>query len=120
MAQIHRGDVVLVNFPFIQDPTQSKTRPALVIQNDVGNRYSLNTIVLSISSVIPQKRYPTHYKIAANTKLGKKAGLDKDSVVQAENILTLPKALITRKLGSLPASAMDKIDGIIKVSLALK
>jgi len=47
MIPIYRGDVVLVNFPFVQDFSKSKKRPALVIQNDVGNRFSSNTIVLS-------------------------------------------------------------------------
>lgn len=121
MIAIHRGDVVLVNFPFIQDFSKSKKRPALVIQqNDVGNRFSSNTIVLAISSKLPSRIYPIHYKIIANTPIGKDAGLTKDSIVQAEIILTIPQTLISKKLGSLPSTAMDQIEKRIKVSLALK
>ncbi|MDZ7289488.1 MAG: type II toxin-antitoxin system PemK/MazF family toxin [candidate division KSB1 bacterium] len=83
MNSIKRGDVILVNFPFIQDLSKNKERPALVIQNDVGNRFSSNTIVLSISSTVPSKDYPTHYKIKANSTVGQKAGLDKDSIASA-------------------------------------
>jgi mRNA interferase MazF len=120
MASINRGDVVLVDFFFIQDMSKSKRRPALVIQNDVGNRFSSNTIILSISTTIPAKNYPTHYKIRASSTIGQKAGLNQDSIVQAETIMTIPQSLIAKKLGSLPANAMQEIEKRIKVSLALK
>ena len=94
MVPIQRGDVVVVDLPFIQDFTKSKPRPVLVIQNNTGNHFSQNTIVLAISSQPPAKNYPIHYKIAADSPIGKAAGLDKDSVVQAEVILTIPQSLI--------------------------
>ncbi|MFQ5825208.1 MAG: type II toxin-antitoxin system PemK/MazF family toxin [bacterium] len=120
MIPIHRGDIVLVNLPFIQDLSKSKARPALVVQNDIGNRFSSNTIVLSITSMVPSKTYPTHYKIKAESRIGKNAGITKDSIVQAETILTIPQSLIAKKLGSLPQTAMDEIEKRIKISLALK
>jgi len=120
MIPIYRGDVVLVNFPFVQDFSKGKKRPALVIQNDVGNRFSSNTIVLSISSKVPSKIYPTHYRIEANTPTARSAGLTKNSIVQAEIILTIPQALISKKLGSLPQTTMDEIERRIKISLSLK
>lgn len=119
MAPIKRGDVVLVDLPFIQDFTQSKTRPALVVQNDTGNHFSANTIVMAISSQPPAKEYPVHYRIVANSPIGKAAGLDKDSVVEAEIILTIPQSLISRKLGALSESVMREIEKRIKASLAL-
>jgi mRNA interferase MazF len=120
MDRSRRGEVVLVKFPFIQDFSKSKERPALVIQNDIGNRFSSNTIVLSISSTVPLRDYPTHYRIKVNSTVGQKAGLEKDSIVQAETILTISQSLIVRKLGILPASVMREIEKRIKVSLALK
>jgi mRNA interferase MazF len=120
MATIKRGDVILVDLPFIQDLSKSKLRPALVIQNNIGNRFSSNTIVLPISTTIPSKSYPTHYKIMASSTFGKKAGLNQDSIVQAETIMTIPQSLVKQKLGSLPLAAMLEIEKRVKVSLALK
>jgi mRNA interferase MazF len=120
MIAINRGDVVLVKLPFIDDRSQDKLRPVLVVQNDVGNRFSPNTIVLSITSTIRDKVYPTQHKIKAKSQTGKSAGLTKDSVVQAEMILTIPKSSIDNKLGSLPPTTMDEIDKRLRVSLALK
>ncbi len=64
----YRGDVVLVSLPFVTDPTRSKVRPAVILQNDVGNRFSPNLIVAAISSQLPRREYPTnlkkHYSIA--------------------------------------------------------
>ncbi|GEM_PF-6227599 len=56
---------------------------------------------MAISSQPPAKEYPVHYRIVANSPIGKAAGLDKDSVVEAEIILTIPQSLISRKLGAL-------------------
>lgn len=120
MVPIRRGDIVLVRLPFVQDPSKSKTRPALVIQNDIGNRFSANTIVLPISTTIPSKSYPTHYRIKAASAIGKKAGLDKDSIIQGETILTIPQTLINKKLGKLPASAMLHVERCIKISLGMR
>jgi len=79
-----RGDVILVPFPFITDFSQSKPRPALVVQNDVGNRYSPNLIVAAISSKVPDKGYPINHRLRAGT-----ARQDRDSVVLTSVILTI-------------------------------
>lgn len=119
MVPIQRGDVVLADLPFVQDFTQTKKRPVLVVQNNVGNRFSSNTIVLAISSQPPAKDYPFHFRIPADSDIGKAAGLIQDSVVQAEIILTIPQALISKKLGILSEPVMHEIEKCIKVSLAL-
>jgi len=118
MILVQRGDVVLAELPFIQDFSQSKRRPVLVIQNNIGNRFSTNTIVLAISSQSPAKEYPTHYRIIADSAIGQAAGLTKDSIIQAEIILTIPQSLIVTKLGTLPEFSMREIEKRIKVSLA--
>jgi mRNA interferase MazF len=114
-----RGDVLLVPFPFITDFTQSKLRPVLVLQNDVGNRVSSNLIVAAISSQIPNKRYPTSYVIRADTPDAHSAGLDYDSVVLTSVILTIPKASVVRRLGRLTPAAMQAVDECLRISLSL-
>lgn len=109
-----RGDVVLVPLPFITDLSQSKPRPALVIQNDVGNRFSPNLIVAAISSRVPDRVYPTNHHLRAGT-----AGLDRDSVVLASVILTIPKSSVLRLLGHLDEATMQAVDACLRVSLAL-
>lgn len=114
--QFFRGDIVLFKFRLITDYTRHKERPALVIQNDIGNRYSRNVIVASISTKVPKKRYPTHLHISADDT---EAGLEKDSIVQFENILTIPKRLAIQKLGVIPEKHLDLVDRCIKVSLGI-
>jgi mRNA interferase MazF len=110
----HRGDVVLVPFPFITDFSQSKPRPALVIQNDVGNRFSPNLIVAAISSRVPDRVYPTNHHLRAGM-----AGLDRDSVVLASVVLTISKSSVLQRLGHLDEATMQAVDACLRVSLAL-
>jgi mRNA interferase MazF len=118
--EYRRGDVVLISFPYIQDFTRSKARPALVIQNDVGNAFSDNLILASISSQMPDKEYPVHYRVYAGSKIAKGAGLDSDCVVKAETIITIPKARVIDKLGRFPLEAVAAIDQCLKISLDLE
>ena len=73
--QFRRGDVVLVPFPYISDYTQSKTRPAVVIQGDIGNLHSPNLILALISSTVPRKSYPMHYHVVAGSPVALATGL---------------------------------------------
>lgn len=114
-----RGDVVLVPFPFVTDFSKAKTRPAVVIQNNIANRYSPNLILALISSTIPKKEYPFHYRVLTEADIARQAGLDKDSIVKAEIIITVPKSSIVKKIGSFPGEAMVHIDECLKISLAL-
>lgn len=111
---LHRGDVVLVPFPLITDFSQSKPRPALVIQNDVGNRFSPNLIVAAISGKMPARDYPTNHRLQAGT-----AGLDRDSVVLGSVILTIPQSSVLKRLGHLDEADMQAVDACLRVSLAL-
>jgi len=105
---------VLVPFPFITDFSQSKPRPALVIQNDVGNRFSPNLIVAAISSRVPDRVYPTNHHLRAGT-----AGLDCEAVVLVSVILTIPKTSVFKHLGHLDEATMQAVDACLRVSLAL-
>jgi mRNA interferase MazF len=118
--EIRRGDVVLVPFPYVTDFRKAKTRPALVIQNDIGNRYGSTVIVALISSSVPEKRYPMHYQILSPSLIAKAAGLKTPSVVKMETIVTLPRRAILRRLGSFPKEAIREADGALAFSLDLR
>lgn len=113
--QVKRGDVILVNLDPTLGSEQGKTRPALVIQNDTGNRYSPTTIVAPITSSY-DKTYPVNVELEKG-----EAGLEKDSVVLLNQIRTVSiKHRVQKKLGRLPGKKMEKMDGAIEISLGLK
>ena len=114
-----RGDVILASIPLVTDLSQRKTRPVVVIQNDVGNRFSANLIVAVISSQIPARAYPTNLVVRRDSALGSGTGLDPDSAVQAEVIWTVPRSAVIRRLGSFTSAAMAAIDDRLRASLDL-
>jgi mRNA interferase MazF len=114
-----RGDVVLANLPFVSDFSEQKVRPAVILQNDVGNRFSPNLIVAAISSQPPGRQFPTNLVLRRGSPEADGAGLDFDSVVQAEIILTVPKRAAIRLLGRLNPRAMRAVDDCVRVSLGL-
>ncbi len=114
---VMRGDIVLIDFPFPGDYRRSKVRPALIIQNDLGNRYSSNTIVAAISTTI--KDIPVHYLIKAGTPLAKRAGLTKDSAINVSVIMTVEKKYIKKKIGHFNPKDMQPINRILRRSLSL-
>ncbi len=115
-----RGDVVLARVQFTSDPAQAKWRPAVVIQNNVGNRYSANLIVAALSSRIPTRNYPTHVIVRRSDPGAARSGLDRDSVVHADLIMTIGKDSVVRTLGRLDDAVMDAVDTSLRVSLALR
>src|SRR5699024_1531044 len=93
---------------------QGGIRPVLVIQNDVGNRYSPTVIVLAITGQVNKARLPTHVPVPAGN-----TGLQKDSVILAEQIRTLDKRRLRERIGSLPPEIMEKVSEALRVSLAV-
>jgi mRNA interferase MazF len=115
IANIRRGEIYLCSF----DPTIGheikKTRPALVIQNDVGNRYSPLTIVAAITSTVSSVPYPVEVIIeptAAN-------GLEVRSCVRLDQIRTVDRKRLVRRLGVVDHATMSKVDQAINISLGL-
>ena len=110
----HRGEVWLVRF----DPTIGaeirKTRPAVVIQNDVGNRAASTTIVAAVTSQVTEPLYPFEVLIAAGA-----AGLVKRSAVLLNQIRTVDRARLIRRLGVLNAETLGRVDQALLVSLGL-
>lgn len=105
-----RGEVWTVNFSPGRGSEQRGIRPALIIQNDVGNRYAATTIVAAITSKL--KVYP----VTVPLKKGE-AGLKQGSMVNLAQILTLDKAALQRRLGKLATDQLRRVDAAIKVSL---
>ncbi len=108
-----RGEIWLVNF----DPTIgseiNKTRPALIIQNDIGNTYSPITIVAAITTAtLGEKNYPTEVLIRART-----GGLTNDSLVLLNQIRTIDKTRLVKRLGILPSAQLSKVSTAIEISL---
>lgn len=110
---IKKGEIYLINLDPVIGSEQGKTRPCLIIQNNIGNKYSQNTIIASITSKI-DKEYPFLVKIEKGI-----ANLPKDSFVQLDQIRTISVKRIIKKIGSLPKEVMLKIDVALKNSLDL-
>lgn len=110
----HRGDVYLVNF----DPTVGaeiqKTRPALILQNDIGNRYSPVTIVAAISSWEGESLYPTEVSLGAC-----EGGLKTASLALLNQIRTIDKQRLIKKMGVVHGETMERVDRALQISLGL-
>ena len=111
---VERGDIFLVNFNPKRGTEQEGYRPALVIQNNVGNEMGSTTIVAAITTNI-KKTYPFMVRLEAG-----EGGLDRESMVNLAQILTIDKdERLTHKLGALSEQKMTHVDNAIKISLAL-
>ncbi|MGQ9845259.1 MAG: type II toxin-antitoxin system PemK/MazF family toxin [Caldisericia bacterium] len=111
---IKRGDVFLVDLTSSSGSEQSGLRPVLIIQNDIGNQYSPTVIIAAITSKVVEELYPIVIKV--NEKEG---GLDKESYVLLNQIRTIDKKRLIKKIGKLKKDTMDKIDIALKISLGL-
>lgn len=107
-------------FPSVTDFKKAKTRPALVIQNNIGNRFGSTVIVALISSSAPAKQYPMHYTIPHPSPMPKAAGLKTISVVKMDTLVTLPRRAILQRLGRLPREALRDADRALAFSLDLR
>lgn len=111
---VKRGDIYYADLSPVVGSEQGGMRPVLIIQNDVGNRYSPTVIAAAITSRMGKTRLPTHIDIYAE-----KAGLAKDSVVLLEQIRTLDKRRLKEKMGHLDEKMMNEINSAIAVSFGL-
>jgi mRNA interferase MazF len=109
-----RGEIYLVNFDPTVGAELKKVRPALILQNDTSNQFSPITIVAGISSQFDRVLYPTEVSIASP-----EGGLEKDSVVLLNQIRSIDRQRLVKKLGILTEETMLKIDRAIQVSLGL-
>ena len=112
MEQVRRGQIYYADLRPVVGSEQGGTRPVLVIQNDVGNKYSPTVIACAVTSQMTKAKLPTHIELRQG-----QFGLPKDSVVLLEQIRTLDKRRLKEKLGQLDEKTMEKVDKAILISL---
>lgn len=111
---VKRGDIYYADLSPVIGSEQGGLRPVLIIQNDIGNRYSPTVIAAAITSRMSKTHLPTHIDIYAD-----KVGLAKDSVILLEQIRTLDKRRLKEKMGHLDPAMMDQVNTAIAISFGL-
>lgn len=111
---IKRGDIYYADLSPVIGSEQGGLRPVLIVQNDVGNKYSPTVIAAAITSQQTKSNLPTHIKINATG-----CGLSKDSIVLLEQIRTIDKQRLKEKMGSLDYNSMSGINRALSVSFGL-
>lgn len=111
---VKRGDIFYADLSPVIGSEQGGVRPVLVIQNDIGNKYSPTIIIAAITSQINKARLPTHIEINAPD-----FGLPKDSVVLLEQVRTIDKKRLREKIGKFNDDMMRTVDEALKISLGL-
>lgn len=111
---MHRGEVYFADLSPVVGSEQGGIRPVLIIQNDIGNRFSPTVIVAAITAQIQKAKLPTHVEIDA-----KKYGFDRNSVILLEQIRTLDKKRLQDKITKLDKEMMKQIDQALEISLGL-
>ena len=113
-SNVKRGDIYYADLSPVVGSEQGGMRPVLIIQNDVGNRYSPTVIAAAITSRLGKTRLPTHIDVYAD-----RVGLSKDSVILLEQIRTLDKRRLREKMGHLDEEVMAEVNTAIAVSFGL-
>lgn len=111
--EIKRGELYYANLSPVIGSEQGGLRPVLIVQNDVGNKYSPTVIVAAITSRLNKAKLPTHIELSSDTY----KGLCKDSVVLLEQIRTIDKTRLQQKIGILDPFTMEKVDKAMLLSL---
>ncbi|MBP5372813.1 MAG: type II toxin-antitoxin system PemK/MazF family toxin [Clostridia bacterium] len=112
---IKRGELYYADLSPVVGSEQGGIRPVLVVQNDVGNRYSPTVIAVAVTSKLEKARLPTHIELT-----GECFGLSRNSVILLEQIRTLDKRRLKDRIGSLPTGVMERVDDALKISLGFK
>ena len=111
---VKRGDIFYADLSPVVGSEQGGVRPVLVIQNNIGNKYSPTIIIAAITSQINKAKLPTHIEITSQ-----EYGLPKDSVVLLEQIRTIDKKRLREKIGKFDNEMMRYIDDALKISMGL-
>lgn len=114
MLSVKRGDIFYADLSPVVGSEQGGIRPILIVQNDVGNKYSPTVIAAAITSRLNKTRLPTHIEVDASVY-----GLAKNSVILLEQIRTLDKRRLKEKMGHLDRTAMYKVNQALSVSFGL-
>ncbi len=109
---VKRGELYYADLSPVVGSEQGGVRPVLIVQNNVGNKYSPTIIAAAITSQLGKARLPTHIELSAEG-----FGLPKNSVVLLEQIRTLDKKRLKERIGELPTPVMDKVNNGLLISL---
>ena len=112
--QVKRGDIFFADLSPVVGSEQGGVRPVLIIQNDIGNKYSPTTIVSAITSQRFKTRLPIHVELSAA-----ESSLNRDSVILLEQIRTIDKRRLRERIAHLSPQVMGRIDQAIRISLGL-
>ena len=111
---VKRGDIYYADLSPVVGSEQGGVRPVLIVQNDVGNRYSPTVIAAAITSQQEKTSLPTHIKVNAED-----CSLSKDSIILLEQVRTIDKTRLKEKMGALDINNMDMVDRALSVSFGL-
>ncbi len=111
---IRRGDIFYADLSPVVGSEQGGIRPVLIVQNDIGNKFSPTVIAAAITSQRFKTNLPTHIKVDADG-----CGLAKDSIVLLEQVRTLDKKRLKERMGNLGDDDMDRVDRALSVSLGI-
>ncbi len=112
---IKRGDIYYADLSPVVGSEQGGVRPILIVQNDVGNRYSPTVIAAAITSKLDKNPMPTHIGVSAES-----VGLSRDSVVLLEQIRTIDKQRLKEKMGHLSDTDMSRVNSALNISFGLE
>ncbi|MDD6265366.1 MAG: type II toxin-antitoxin system PemK/MazF family toxin [Clostridia bacterium] len=116
---VRRGDIFYADLSPVIGSEQGGLRPVLIIQNDIGNRYSPTVIAAAITSKLDKTRLPTHIDVSKSLDVNKCCGLACDSVILLEQIRTIDKRRLREKTGHLDDSLMERVNIAINISFGL-
>lgn len=111
---IRRGDIFYADLSPVIGSEQGGLRPVLIVQNDIGNKYSPTVIAAAITSKMNKTKLPTHIDVP-----GEDAGLARDSIILLEQIRTIDKKRLKEKMGHLDEATMVNVNTAIEVSFGL-
>ncbi len=112
--EIKRGQIYYADLSPVQGSEQGGHRPVLIIQNDIGNKYSPTTIIAIITTRKTKANLPTHIW------LNSECGLPKESMVECEQIRTIDKKRLKQFMGTVSKEIIEEIDKGLKISLGVK
>ncbi len=111
---VKRGEIYYADLSPVVGSEQGGIRPVLIVQNDVGNKYSPTVIAAAITSQINKAKMPTHIEIDA-----REYGLAKDSVILLEQVRTIDKKRLKEKIGKIDDKLMEKVNDALVISFGL-
>lgn len=117
---VRRGDIYYADLSPVIGSEQGGLRPVLIIQNDIGNRYSPTVIAAAITSKTGKTKLPTHIDVEKDTDNGQSLGLARDSVILLEQVRTIDKRRLKERMGHLDDGTMQRVNSAITVSFGLE